>query len=61
MEELLFTEEEKTYFEARRLHQEKFGEPPMFIGFIDYSDESQVEMIYNAMTYRYFEYQTNCS
>ena len=48
MEELLFTEEEKKYFEARRLHQEKFGEPPMFIGFIDYSDENQVEMIYNA-------------
>ena len=49
MEELLFTEEEKKYFEARRLHQEKFGEPPMFRGFIDYSDESQVEMIYNAI------------
>ena len=49
MEELLFTEEEKKYFEAERLHEEKFGEPPMFIGFIDYSDENQVEMIYNAI------------
>ena len=49
MEELLFTEEEKKYFEARRLHQEKFGEPPICIGFMDYSDESQVEMIYNAI------------
>ncbi|SVD04136.1 uncharacterized protein METZ01_LOCUS356990, partial [marine metagenome] len=34
-EELLFTESEKRYYEAERLHEEKFGKPPYFQGLID--------------------------
>ena len=48
-EELLFTESEKRYYEAKRLHEEKFGKPPYFQGLIDPSDERHIEMIYEAL------------